>query len=519
MFKGDVVIRDHKIVGVSKSRDDSAEETIDVSSLIVCPGFIDMHSHSDLTILKNPYAESMIHQGVTTEVIGNCGISVAPVEEETKIQLTKYASSLLGVEDLPITWRSFGDYLSSIERSGSALNIVPLVGHGTVRIAVMGFDDRTPSKEELQRMKDLVKNSMKDGAFGMSSGLIYPPGCYAQTPELIELCKVVASLGGIYSTHIRGEGKTLLNAVKEAIETARESSVSLEISHHKAAGEQVWGQVETTLKMMDKAREEGVDVACDNYPYTAGWTKLSAVLPDWVKVGGVGDLVERLKNDKVRGRLRRELRNGLPGWSSYFKASGWDGIMICQTKTNTALEGKTIAEIAKDTGSDPYDVLFDILIEEEAAPRAIYFLMSEDDVITVMRDPHTLVGTDGIAVVPSGELGKGKPHPRFYGTFPRLIGHYVREKNVLSLEKAVKKSTSLAARKLGLQSRGKVKAGAIADLVVFEYDKIIDKATYKDPHQFPEGIRHVIVNGEFVIRDGKETRKLPGEVLKPVGKE
>lgn len=514
MFQGDIVIQSRRIVGVSGSKGKPADETVDVSGLVVSPGFIDMHSHSDLALLKNPNALSMIHQGVTTEVIGNCGISVAPVEEDTKIQLTKYASSLLGVEDLPITWKGFGDYLSCIEKSGSAINVVPLVGHGTVRIAAMGFDDRTPSEEELRRMKELVKNSMEEGAFGMSSGLIYPPGCYAKTIELVELCKVVASFGGIYSTHIRGEGVTLLDAVKEALDTAREAHVSLEISHHKAAGEQVWGQVETTLKMMDEARMEGIDVTCDNYPYTAGWTKLSAVLPDWVKVGGVGDLVERLKDDAVRKRLRRELEDGLPGWSSYFKASGWDGIMICQTKASPSLEGKTIAEIAEEMGGDPFDVLFDILIEEEAAPRAIYFLMREDDVIEVMRHPHTLVGTDGIAVSPSGELGKGKPHPRFYGTFPRLIGKYVREKNVLSLEEAVKKATSLPARKLGLRGRGRVEAGAAADLVIFKYEKIIDKATYQDPHRFPEGIKHVIVNGEFVIRDGKETHRLPGEVLR-----
>lgn len=515
MFKGNVVVGGDRIIDVSGSDLGVAEETVNISGLILSPGFIDMHSHSDLSLLKNPHAESMIRQGVTTEVIGNCGISVAPVEDETKSQLLGYASPLLGVEDIPVAWRGFGEYLSYMEKAGSALNVTPLVGHGTIRIAVMGFDDREPSQEELQGMRDLVGKAMEEGAFGMSSGLIYPPGCYARTPELVELCKVVAGLGGIYSTHIRGEGKTLLDAVKEAIETGQEAGVSVEVSHHKAAGEHVWGMVETTLEMMDEARREGADINCDNYPYTAGWTKLTAVLPDWVKVGGVGDLIKRLRDDEVRERLRREIEGGLPGWSSYYKASGgWDGIMICQTRGNTALEGKTISEVAKERGADPYDVLFDLLVEEEAAPRAVFFMMSEDDVIKVFKHPSTMIGSDGIAVSPGGELGRGNPHPRFYGTFPRVIARYVREKAILSLEEAVRKMTSLPAGKLGLNGRGRIVSGAKADLVIFDYKKIKDRATYQDPHQFPEGIVHVIVNGEFVVREGEQNRRLPGRILR-----
>jgi N-acyl-D-amino-acid deacylase len=514
MFKGSVQVEGDQIFEVTRSRTESRGEEIDVSGLFVCPGFIDMHSHSDLTLLKNPNAESKIHQGVTAEVVGNCGMSMAPIEEENKAELVKYVTSLLGVEDLHLTWRNFDEYLSCIEESGSAVNVIPLVGHGTIRIAVMGFDDRAPSSKELERMKTMIKESMRAGAFGMSSGLIYPPGCFADIEELVELCKPVSTLKGIYSTHIRGEGETLVSAVKEAIETGRRAKISVEISHHKAAGRQFWGQVKTTLKMIDQARQEGIDVSCDQYPYPAAWTKLSAVLPDWVKVGGVDSLVERLKDADVRKRLTKEIEEGIPGWSNHVKACGWDGIMISQAKYDTSLEGKTVAQIARDRAKNPYDVLFDILVEEETAVRAIYFMMSEDDVITVMKHPNTMIGTDGIALTPHGELGRGKPHPRFYGTFPRLLGRYVREKGVLSIEEAVRKMTSLPAEKLGLDSRGRIEPGNNADLVVFNYDKIIDKATYQAPHQFPQGIVHVIVNGEFVIRDGKGTGHLPGQVLR-----
>ena len=513
-FQGDITIRDYQILEVSKTLKEPVEETIDISGLIVSPGFIDMHSHSDLTLLKNPKAESKVRQGVTTEVVGNCGMSMAPVEDSTKADLSKYVSSLLGVEDLPITWRSLGDYLSCVESSGSAVNVVPLVGHGTVRIAVMGFDDRTPSQGELEGMKGLVRESMKDGAFGMSSGLIYPPGCFAKTQELIELCKVVSSLNGIYYTHIRGEGETLLDALKEALEIGRDAQVSVQISHHKASGKPFWGLVQKTLKMIEEANSEGLDVMCDQYPYTASWTKLTATLPNWVKAGGVSVLVERLRDEEVRNRLRKEIEEGLPGWSNHVKGCGWDKIMISQVKYDTALEGKTIAQIAKERAADPFTVLFDILVTEEAAVRAVYFTMSEDDVINVMKHPRTVIGSDGIAVAPHGDLGKGKPHPRFYGTFPRLIGRYVREKKVLSLEEAVSKMTSLSARKLRLADRGQIKAGAKADLVVFDYRKIIDKATYQDPHQFPEGIMHVLVNGKFVVRDGEQTDELPGRILR-----
>ncbi len=514
IFQADIAIKDRQIIDVSRSLKEPKEETIDVQGLIVSPGFIDMHSHSDLTLLKNPKAESKIRQGVTTEVVGNCGMSMAPVENDNKAELTKYVSSLLGVEDVPVDWESFGEYLSFMENSGSAVNVVPLVGHGTIRIAVMGFDDRTPTSGEMEKMKVLVENSMRDGAFGMSSGLIYPPGCFAETQELIELCRVVSSLNGLYYTHIRGEGETLLDALGEAIEIGRQSQVSVQISHHKASGRPFWGLVQTTLKMIEKARKDGLDITCDQYPYTASWTKLTATLPNWVKAGGIHSLIEQLKDETTRNRLKREIKEGLPGWSNHVKACGWDGIMISQAKYDTTLEGKTIAQIAKERATDPYEVLFDILIKEEAAVRAIYFTMSEDDVIAVMRHPNTLIGSDGIALAPHGDLGRGKPHPRFYGTFPRVIGRYVREKKILSLEESISKMTSLPARKLGLVDRGRIAPGAKADLVVFDYEKIIDKATYQDPHRFPEGIEHVLVNGDFVVRDGEQNDELPGRILR-----
>lgn len=294
LFQGNIVTDGDRIVEVTRYPA-SAEEVVDVSGLVVAPGFIDMHSHSDLTLLKDPNAESKVRQGVTSEVIGNCGISMAPVHENTRTKLIDYVSSLLSAEDISIDWRSFEEYLSLMERSRVAVNVVPLVGHGTVRIAVMGFDDRRPSQEELEEMKSLVRESLSEGAFGMSSGLIYPPGCYAKTEELVELCKVVSAQKGIYCTHIRGEGETLLEAVEEAIEIGRQAVVPVEISHHKAAGKPFWGYVETTLRMINEAVMSGLDVTCDQYPYTAGWTKLSATLPDWVQVGGVSNLYRETK--------------------------------------------------------------------------------------------------------------------------------------------------------------------------------------------------------------------------------
>ncbi|MBT9144055.1 MAG: D-aminoacylase [Dehalococcoidia bacterium] len=513
-YRGDVGIKDGMIKRIGGIKE-GAKEAIDAEGMIVCPGFIDMHSHSDLAFLVNPEAESKILQGVTTEVIGNCGISAAPIKDGTLDQLRDYAGSFLLKEYLNWDWRSFGEYLDKL-KEGIAVNVAPLVGQGTIRIAVMGFDNREPEKKELAEMKELLREAMDEGAFGLSTGLIYPPGCFSKTEELIELARVIKDYEGIYFSHIRGESNTLIPALKEAITIGEKAGVSVEISHHKAAGKENWGKVKETLKIIEEARERGLDVTSDQYPYIATSTALSALLPDWVHEGGVKRLVERLKDPQTRKRIREGIEGGRLIYWNPIKATEWSNIVISVvgSEQNKELEGKSIEEIAKLWDKDSFDVLFDLLIGEESDVRMVFFRMSEADVITVMRHPTTMIGSDGAVISREGPLSKGKPHPRSYGTFPRILGKYVREENVLILEDAVRKMTSLPAQKLRLRDRGILKEGYKADIVVFDPGKVKDRATYTDPYQQPEGIIYVLVNGEIAVEGGKYARKTTGKVLR-----
>lgn len=516
-FKADIGIKDGKIEKIGRLNSTDAEKIIDAKGLIVSPGFIDMHNHSDISVFFNPKLESAIRQGITTLVIGNCGSSLAPVNPATKDLFMKHIETFLPPDaELEVTWNTFKEYLSKLEEIEMAANIAPLVGHGTIRIAVMGFDGREPTTEELNEMKKLVAEAMEAGAFGMSTGLIYPPGVYSKTEELVELCKVVAKYGGIYASHIRGEGDTLVEAVKEAIYIGEKAGVPVEISHHKAAGKSSWGKTEETLKLMEEARERGVDVTCDQYPYRAGMTSLSTVLPPWVHVGGVEEMLRRLRDPKEREKIRRDIEQGLPGWENFVADCGWENIYISSvaTEKNKHLEGKNVAEIAKIKGKDELDAVCDLLLEEEGRVTIVLFMMDDEDIVRVMKSPLQMVATDAWAVAPYGVLGAGKPHPRFYGTYPRVLGRYVREKKVLTLEEAVRKMTSFPAQKLGLRDRGLILEGMWADVVIFDPAKIIDKATYQNPHQYPEGIEYVIVNGKIVIERGEHTGVLPGKILR-----
>jgi len=513
-YRGDIGIKEGVIKKIGDIKE-GAKRIIDTEGVIVCPGFIDMHSHSDFTLLVNPKAESKILQGVTTEVIGSCGISAAPIKDGTLDQLRDYTGSFLLKDYLDWDWRRFGEYLDKL-KEGIAVNVAPLVGQGTIRIAVMGFDNREPKEKELAEMKELLKEAMDEGAFGLSTGLIYPPGCFSKTEELIELARVIKGYEGIYFTHIRGESNTLIPALKEAITVGEKVGVSVEVSHHKAAGKENWGKVKETLKIIEEARERGLDVTSDQYPYTAGSTALGALLPDWVHEGGVKRLVERLKDPQTRKRIREDIEGDRLDWWNPIKATEWSNIMISAvgSEENKELEGKSIEEIAKLWDKDRFDVLFDLLIEEESDVRMVLFMMSEDDVITVMRHPTTMIGSDGAAISREGPLCKGKPHPRSYGTFPRILGKYVREEKVLTLEDAVRKMTSLPAQKLKLRDRGILKEGYKADIVVFDPGKVKDRATYTDPYQQPEGIIYVLVNGEIAVDRGKYTGKIAGKVLR-----
>jgi len=512
-FKADLGIKGQKISKVGKLNAEGASKILDVSGLVVSPGFIDMHSHSDLMLLINPKAESKIRQGITTEVVGNCGESAAPLNDFLWDEMKKTTPHIEEAK-LRRNWSTMAEYLNLLDRQGVAVNVVPLVGHGNVRAITLGFDDRAPTKTELEQMKKKLAQAMEEGAFGMSTGLIYPPGAYTKTHELIELSKVVASYGGIYTSHIRGEGENLFDSVKEAIQIGEKAELPVEISHHKAGGKTNWGKVKESLKMMEKARTRGVDITCDVYPYTAASFGLSAMLPTWAHEGGTQKLIERLKDPKTRSRLRREMDKGTPTSPSPLKSAGWNATQIAHCRKHPDYEGKTVAEIAKTKNIDPFKFVFDLLIEENAGGSVVRFAMCEEDVCTVLQHPLSMIGTDGSAVAPYGVLGKGKPHPRTYGTFPRVLGKYVREEKILTLENTVRKMTSLPAQKLGLRDRGLIREGMCADIVIFDPKRVVDKASYVNPHRYSVGIEYVLVNGKVTIDKGEHTGVLTGKALR-----
>jgi N-acyl-D-amino-acid deacylase len=512
-FRADVGIADGKIALVGDLADEKSTKVIDAKGLIVCPGFIDMHSHSDIALLINPQAEGKIRQGITTELIGNCGSSAAPLDEATKEEIKK-TMPMLEEAKLELDWSTMGEYLQRIKSKGVAVNVAPLVGNGNIRTFVIGHKNRAPTENEFEKMKKTLAQAMRDGAFGLSSGLIYAPSCYSDTNELVELCKVVAQFGGIYTSHIRGEGDRLLDAVKEAINIGERANVPVEISHHKAVGKANWGKVKQTLKMIENARKKGMDVSCDVYPYTAGSFGLDAMLPPYAQEGGVDMLIKRLKNPETRKKLKADMKKGVEGWESQLKEAGWDATVIADCEGHPEYEGKKISEIAEETGKNVLDFVFDLLIEETASVSVIRFMMREEDVRTVLKHPVSAVGTDASVRAPYGVLGKGKPHPRSYGTFPRVLGKYVREEGLLTFEEAVRKMAWLPAQKLKLKDRGLIREGMWADVAVFNPNTVVDRATFTEPHQYPEGIDYVLVNGKVVIDHGKHSEILPGKVLR-----
>ncbi len=507
-FLADVAIERGKVAQIGDLGCLDARRTIDARKFVVCPGFIDVHSHSDFSLLANAKAESKVRQGVTTEVNGNCGDSPAPSEG-----ISIYDKELAKEYKLDIDWSTIGEYLAKLEKRRAALNVVQLVGHATVRTAVMGYEKRGPTSRELDEMKQLVAQAMMAGAFGMSTGLIYPPGCFADAAELIELCKVVANYGGIYASHIRGEGDPLLAAVAEAIDIGEKANISVEISHHKACGVQNWGKIKDTLRLMDRARSRGLEVTCDVYPYVACGADIESMIPNWAHEGGVDKLCERIKDPKVRERIKKEMLKGIPGWESIVKQSGWDRIKVIGWRKHKEFEGKTIAEIAESMNTDAFTLILDLVVEKESI-ELVDLAMDEEDVRTVMVHPLSMIGSDGWALAPYGVLGERKTHPRSYGAYPKILGKYAREEEVLTIEDAIRKMTSLPAQKLGLRDRGLIREGMWADVVVFNPKTVMDKATYEDPHRYPEGLKYVLVNGEIVVDNGEHTGALPGKVLR-----
>lgn len=522
-FKADIGIQGEKIAKIGKLNGVRAETVINVNDLIICPGFIDVHSHTDGTNFVNPKQESSIRQGITTHIAGNCGYGLAPINPEKRDLLLRYLGGIMPlVDSIKTTWTTFHDYLKKIEEVGIASNMKLLLGHGTLRIAVMGFDDREPTEKELEQMKDYVSEAMEAGALGLSTGLYYPPGWFAKTDEIIELCKVVAKYKGYYYSHIRSYAGALIKAINEAIEIGEKSGVPVQISHASVFGPQYWGRSKTFLKLIKKARERGIEVSTDVHPYDSTESDILMLLPPWSYEGGKEKSLERLKDPELRKKIIQQQRNGpenrddWPEWQPP-DILGLDNILPIRLNSEKykSLEGKNLVEIAEIQKSEPILVLIDLLIEEELNPGMIMtHWRGEKDIINFMKSPYSAFETDAGSLAPYGDISKALTHPRAYGTYPKLLGEFVRERNILTLETAIRKMTSLPAQMANILDRGLLRKNNYADVVIFNPETIIDTATYENPHQYPIGIEYVIVNGKVVIDKGEHTGLLPGKVLR-----
>src|SRR5579862_4230369 len=506
---GDVAITGGRIAAIGRDISGAAKKIIEAENLAVAPGFIDIKTHSDFTLPINPKAESKVRQGVTTEIVGHCGFSVAPVLPGKVELLKNYLSP--SAPWLPFRETSFPDYLQSFPTT--AVNAGMLIGHNTLRLMVMGMAERAPSDAELQQMIGLLEDALEAGALGLSSGLFTPPGSYAAPAEMIAFGHVLKRHNAAYFTHLRDESNKMIEAVAEAIEVADKCGVHVEIVHFKCSGVDNWGKSTQVLSMIAESKARGLDVDCDAYPYDAGSNPLKNLLPPWVQAGGVPAMLGRLAEPQTRERIRADIaRDGLNNWG---RIPTWDCVTISISPHLPQHAGKTIAALASERAADPIDTLCDYLIDDRGATRVLVTSISEDDIRALVASPLALVGSDGNCVAPYGPVGKGMPHPRFYGTFPRVLSRYVRDEKVLPLELAIHKMTGATARALKFSDRGLLRQGFCADVVIFDPNDFADRATYADPHQFPSGPRtSVIVNGTVVVDNAAHTGALPGKVLR-----
>jgi len=510
-YSGDVAIRGGRIAAIGNLAGAPARRTMDARGMVVAPGFIDMLGQSELTILVNPHLPSKIFQGITTEVTGE-GDSVAPLNDAV-IKADHVTYEHFGVQP---TWRTFREYFARLRKQGMGINLASYVGATEVRRVVLGDDNRAPTAAELERMKALVREAMGDGAVGLSTSLQYAPAPYATTEELIALAAEAAKYGGIYASHIRNEGDAISTALDEAFRIGREAGIPVEIWHLKAAGKSNWGRMPEIVARIEQARKSGIDVGANTYAYTAWFNSFSAVIPPWAHDGGDRKLIERLKDPATRARIRKEMETPSSAWDNEWQeVPGPEAIMIgaVQNPKLVSLQGKNIAEIAKLWGEDPIDTIFDLLIEDEAFTEVAVSAMSEPDVTLALEQPWVSICNDSQGTAPDGLLGKEHPHPRAYGTFPRILRKYVREEKKLTLEDAIRKFTALPAGRMRFADRGVLKAGMWADVVVFDPETIRDLATFDQPNQLSEGMRFVLVNGVPVIDEGKMTNALPGKVV------
>ena len=514
--RADVGIRGDRIAAVGKLGSATAENTIDAKGMAVAPGFINMLSWSTESFLEDGRSQSEIRQGVTTEIMGE-GWSMGPLNDAIKKRMIADQADI----KYDITWNTLAEYLRHLEHRGVSANVASFLGATTVREYVIGLGDKQPTPEQLEQMRTLVRDAMEEGALGIGSSLIYAPAFYAKTEELIELCKVAAPYKGRYITHMRSEGNRLVEAVEEVMRISREAKIPAEIYHLKAAGKDNWPKMDRVLAMIDKARADGLPISANMYNYPAGGTGLDACLPPWALDGGYEALYERLKDPAVREKLAAAMNTPSDEWENFYRAAGSpDRILLVGFKSEALkpLTGKSLAEVARERGRDPIETVMDLILEDRSRVSTIYFLMSEENMRKQVKKSWVSFGSDEASQAPEGVFLKSNPHPRAYGNFARLLGQYVREERVISLAEAVRRLSGLPATNLGLESRGFVKEGMFADVVVFDPKTIADRATFADPHQYAIGMKHVLVNGVPVLKDGEHTGATPGRALWGPGK-
>jgi N-acyl-D-amino-acid deacylase len=514
-YVADLALKGDRIVSIGKLSQATATRTIDAQGLVVAPGFIDMLGQSETYLLIDPRANSKVMMGVTTEITGE-GESIAPINErqieEQEAFLKRYS--------LKIDWRTLDEYFKRLEKQGSGVNLGTFVGATQVREYVIGFDDRPPTPPELDQMRKLVADAMRDGALGLSTSLQYVPARFAETNELVELAKVASQYGGIYATHQRSEANTIDASLNEVFEIALKAKIPVEIWHLKTAYKKNWGRMSHVLTRIQQARDHGIDVTADIYPYIAGSTALSACLPPWALEGGTEQMLTRLRDPLMRKRLKKEISEESQDWENIYLGSGGPSGVLIGSVANRELEslqGKRISEIAAEQKKDPLDTVFDLILADRGQTGAIYFMMSDDDMRAAMQAPFVSFCTDSGARATDGPLAGSKSHPRGWGSYPRILGRYVRDEKLLSLEAAIHKMTGAPAARVGLRDRGLLKEGMFADITIFDPAKVIDKATFESPNQYPAGIEYVLVNGKISVDKGQRTSALGGRVLRGPG--
>ncbi|MBM3218178.1 MAG: D-aminoacylase [Candidatus Rokubacteria bacterium] len=511
----DVALDGDRIAAVGPGLRGEAARTLDAAGHVVAPGFIDAHSHSDLFYFACPSAESKVRQGVTTEVVGMCSFSQAPVRPGEEQTVRGWAGGIVGSDIyLDLRWQTFGQYLDALASVRPAVNIAHLAGHGALRIAAMGFENRPAGADDIKEMDRLLGEAMDAGAFGFSTGLVYAPSAYANTEELIALAKAMRARNGLYFSHIRGESSMLLDSIAEAIRIGEEGGVGVQVSHVKASGKENWPKIDAALRMIEDGKARGVDVLGDVYPYNAGSTKLDNLMPAWAQAGGIDKLLERLADRAARRKIAEECLIDGERWGTVSQGGiGFDQIFISMCKRRE-LEGLNLAQIARQSGIAPVDTLFNLLLEQKCTVGMVSFSQSIENVAKVIAHPSLMIGSDSIPLFEGDADKPGKPHPRTYGTFPRVLGEYARDRGLISMETAVHKMTGMAAQRLRLKDRGVLREGLAADVTIFDPTTVKDEATFPDPHRYPAGIPYVIVNGAVVVDAGRMTAERAGRILR-----